>query len=249
MRPRLALTRSIALAMFAMVPGLAQADTINFVGNGGVSPNPVSYTGNIDVTAPGTGTSATIKVTLTNTTSTGGAVAFGYITGFGINIPTLNVTSASGSSTDTAFKFLTAAANSTSLQGGAFDYAFSTNASQLHTVATSEIAIGLGAGQSATYTINLTGTGLSGLTALQISKELSAPPAVPFSVRFRSTNTAVYRGRNSPDGDKVPFTVVPNPPPPPPGVPAPAGLLLGLIGVGCMIGRSLRRKTATALQG
>lgn len=34
------------------------------------------------------------------------------------------------------------------------------------------------------------------------------------------------------------------PPPPPPGaVPAPAGLLLGLIGAGCFLGRGLRRKT------
>lgn len=40
----------------------------------------------------------------------------------------------------------------------------------------------------------------------------------------------------------------PSPPPPPPaGVPAPAGLVLGLIGVGGMLGRSLRRKTAAAV--
>ena len=170
---------------------------------------------------------------------------YGFITGFGINVPTLNITSATGSSTDPDFKFLKAGVNATSLQGGAFDYAFSTSASQLHTVAASEIAVGLGATQSATFTINLTGTGLGGLTALQISKELSAPTAVPFSVRFRSTNVLLYPGNNSPDGDKVPFRVIPTPTPL--GVPAPAGLVLGLIGVGGMIGRSLRRKTAAAV--
>lgn len=40
----------------------------------------------------------------------------------------------------------------------------------------------------------------------------------------------------------------PPPPPPPPGVvPAPAGLLLGIIGVGCLLGRSVRRKAATVI--
>ena len=249
MRPRPALARDIALAAFALIaaPSLAHADTINFFGNGGVAATPVSYTGKIDVTTAGGGTSAAIKVTLTNTTTTGGAATYGFITGFGLNIPTLNVTGATGSSTDTDFKFLTASANTTSLQGGEFDYAFSTNASQLHTVATSEISKGLGSNQSATYTINLTGTGLGGLTALQIIKELSASPGVPLSVRFRSTNTAFYQGGNSPDGDKVPSYYTAPLPPPPGAVPAPAGLLLGIIGVGCLLGRSVRRKTAAAI--
>ena len=245
MRSRSILTIAMAAFALALVPGMARADTIFFDGSV-AGANPVNYTGKIDVTAAGSGTSATIKVTLTNTTSSGGALANGFITGFGINVPTLNLTSATGSSTDADFKFLKAGVNATSLQGGAFDYAFSTSASQLHTVAASEIALGLGATQSATFTINLTGTGLGGLTALQISKELSAPTAVPFSVRFRSTNVLLYPGHNSPDGDKVPFRVVPGPQPPA-GVPAPAGLVLGLIGVGGMLGRSLRRKTAAAV--
>ena len=250
MRPRPALARAIAIAVLAIAvaPNLAQADTINFLGNGGVASTPVSYSGKIDVTAAGSGTSATINVTLKNTTTTGGAATYGFITGFGLNIPNLNVTSATGTSNDPDFKLLTAAANTTSLQGGEFDFAFSTNASQLHTVAFTEIAKGIGSNQTATFTINLTGTGLGSLTALQIINELSASPGVPLSVRFRSTNTSYYQGGNSPDGDKVPYTSYTCPPPPRPGaVPAPAGLLLGIIGVGCLLGRSARRKTAAAI--
>ncbi len=252
MRPRLAMARAIALASTIIAaPNLALADTVNFFGNGGVAATPVSYTGKIDVTTAGGGTSAAIKVTLTNTTTTGSAATYGFITGFGLNIPTLNVTGATGSSTDTDFKFLTPATAATTLQGGSFDYAFSTSATQLHTVASNQIATGLGSNQSSIFTINLTGTGLGGLTALQIIKELSASPGVPLSVRFRSTNTAYYQGGNSPDGDKVPFsyytTPLPPPPPPPSAVPAPAGLLLGIIGVGCLFGRSMRRKTAEAV--
>ena len=113
------------------------------------------------VTAAGSGTSASIQVSLTNTTSIGDAVDYGFITGFGINVPSLHITGVSGSSSDSDFHFLTAAANTTSLQGGEFDYAFSTSSSQLHTVSPSQIPLGLAAGESATFTINLTGTGLA----------------------------------------------------------------------------------------
>jgi ABC-type amino acid transport substrate-binding protein len=248
MRSRLTRAIALAIAAFVLSPAAGRADTVYFVGNGGAASTPVSYSGNISVTTAGNGTSATITVSLTNTTSTGAAVQYGYITGFGINVPNLNITSATGSSSNSNFNFLTAAANATSLQGGEFDYAFSTDKSQLHTVTTAEISKGLAAGQSATFTITLKGTGLGGLTADQVSKELSASPGVPFSVRFRSTNTAYYQGLKPPDGDKVPFTIVPPPVTPPNGVPAPAGVVLGLIGFGCLLGRNLRRKTVEAAQ-
>jgi hypothetical protein len=232
------LSVAIAAIALAIAPGLAKADVVSFTGSTTGS-DPVSYSGSISVT-PGAGTSATVQISLTNTTSTGDAVQYGYITGFGFNVPGSTTVSGTPSATDTDFKFLTAAANTTSLQAGEFTYAWSTNASQLHTVATSEISKGLAAGQSATFTVTLNNA--AGLTAAAIANA-TAPAGAPFSVRFRSTNTSLYLGHNSPDGDKVPFTITPSQPPPS-GVPAPAGLVLGLIGAGCFIGRNHRRKIA-----
>jgi len=237
MIPRPLISALAALAL-AFAPGLAKADTIYFTG-GTSGSDPVSYSGNISVT-PGGATSSTISISLTNTTSVGDAVQYGYITGFGFNVP--GTTSATGTSSDSDFKFLTAASNATNLQAGEFSYAFSTSASQLHTVASSEIPKGLAAGQSATFTVTVNGANAGSLTAAAIAAA-TAPASAPFSVRFRSTNTYKYQGGNSPDGDKVPFHVVPPPPPPPTGaVPAPAGLVLGLIGAGCFLGRNVRRK-------
>lgn len=231
---------AVAVAGLALLLSAAtgRADTVSFTGGVGGA-TPVSFSGTLDVVAPGSGTSAAITVTLKNTTPGSSAAAtYGFITGFGLNVPNnLTVTGATGSSTDTDFKLLTAAANATGLQGGEFDYAFSTNASQLHTVTNAQIPLGLGAGQSATFVLNLVGSGLSGLTAAQIIQELSAPsPAVPFSVRFRSTNTTLYPGGNSPDGDKVPLDVKSVKP-----VPAPPGAVLAAVGVGALALRRFRR--------
>lgn len=234
-----------AVATFALLAsaGSTRADTVSFAGSRGGT-DPVSFSGTLEVTAPGAGTSAALKITLSNTTSTGDAVNYGFITGFGFNVPSVNITGATGSSSDTDFKFLNAASHSTSLQGGEFDYAFSTSSTQLHTVSSSQIPLGLAAGQSATFLVNLTGTGLSGLTAAQIIQELSAPTAVPFSVRFRSTNTYKYQGKDGPDGDKVPVSSVNYPPNN--AVPAPPGVVLAGVGFGCLLlGRIRLRRNAT----
>ena len=237
--------RSLSLALaalaLAIAPGLAKADVVNFTGMStsvatASNPvaDPVSFSGSITVT-PGSSTTATITVSLTNTTSTGDAVQYGYITGFGFNVPV--ATTATGSSTNANFHLLNAAANQTNLQAGEFSYAFSTDPNVLHTVTNPEITLGLKAGQSATFTINVTGAGAGSLTAASIAAA-TAPAGAPFSVRFRSTSTLYYPGNNSPDGDKVPFTITAAPH----GVPAPAGLVLGLIGAGCFLGRKIRRK-------
>ncbi|MFO0803519.1 MAG: hypothetical protein U0791_10410 [Gemmataceae bacterium] len=237
------LSMAVAALALAVAPGLAKADLVNFSGGTTGVADPVKFTGSISVT-PGGATSATIQITINNTTSTGDAVQYGYITGFGFNVP--GTTTATGTSTDPDFKFLTAVANTTSLQAGEFTYAFSTNANQLHTVATSEISKGLAAGQSATFTVTVNGANAGSLTAAAIMAA-TAPANAPFSVRFRSTNTTLYPGGNSPDGDKVPVSTWAVVPPPPTGaVPAPAGLVLGLIGAGCFLGRNLRRKVVAA---
>jgi hypothetical protein len=241
----------VAAGIFLAFAGSARADTINFAGNRGSTSNPasdpVSFSGSLEVVATST-TSATLKITLDNTTSVGDAVQYGFITGFGFNLPT-GIT-ATNTTTGSPFFLLNAASHSTSLQGGEFDYAFSLSSSQLHTVNSGVINQGIDAGDApATFTANLSGAGAGALTAAQIMAELSAPTAVPFSVRFRSTNPGTgpgqYQGLNDPDGDKVPVSSVTQPPKP---VPAPPGIVLAGVGFGALLLGRLRFRRKTAAQ-
>ncbi|AWM41790.1 hypothetical protein GobsT_71020 [Gemmata obscuriglobus] len=244
-RTRLAAVAA-AVALCASA-GAARADYVDFSGSR-TGDDPVSFSGRLTLgptTTVGGTTTATLTVTLNNTTpTTSDAYAYGFITGFGFNVPT-GVTASNPVVSDTDFKLLNAAANATNLQGGEFDYAFSTNSSQLHTVATAEIAKGIGAGGSATFQVTLTGSALLGLTAAELIGEKSAgtgSSAVPFSVRFRSTNKTKYAGYNDPDGDKVPVSVVTSPPPTPPSaIPTPPGVVLAGIGFGSLLLGRLRR--------
>ena len=59
--------------------GTARADVINFTGSRSGT-DPVSFAGTMEVTSTGS-TSALLKITLDNTTSSGDAVNFGFITG------------------------------------------------------------------------------------------------------------------------------------------------------------------------
>ncbi|MCS6866800.1 MAG: hypothetical protein RMJ56_08840 [Gemmataceae bacterium] len=233
-------TALAAMSVVVSFASTARADLISFSGSGGRSSTPVSFSGTMEYTPLST-TSATLTITLKNTTSFGNAVQFGYITGFGFNLPT-GVT-ASNTTSGSPFFFLNATDHATNLQGGEFDYAFSLSSSQLHTVNSADISKGLAAGQSATFTVALSGTGLHLLSAQQIIQELSngtGSQQVPFSVRFRSTNTNRYKGLSSPDGDKVPVdlgcvTVIPAPP----------GALLASFGIGgVLLGRWWRRRAA-----
>lgn len=232
-----------ALALFATA-GPARADTATFTGGrGGV--DPVAFSGELNVRSTGT-TTAVLTVTLKNTTSTGDALTAGFITGFGFNLPA-GVTAGSPTTTDADFKLLNGSASTTFLQGGAFDYAFSLG-NELHTVDRGRynpalLAKGLGAGQSATFSVAISGAGAGSLTAATILAEKSAgsgTSAVPFSVRFRSTNTGIYKGLDDPDGDKValdPKSVKTNP------VPAPPGVVLASIGFGGLMVSRLRRRS------
>lgn len=249
-----------AVVAFCASAGSARAETITFSGKttNGSSNDGVSFGATMTLSTPvtvGGTTTATLTVTLTNTTGAtypgSDAVAHGYITGFGFNLPT-GVTASNPTSTDADFNLLSSSSKTT-LQGGAFDYAFTTG-TQLHTVADSDIKEGLKSGQSSTFTVKLTGSGLIGLTAANLIKELSAPTSgsqgkVPFSVRFRSDDPGVYKGEYQgtapPDGDKVPYSpsTVTTPPTNPPGaVPAPPGVVLAGFGFGTMLLARLRRK-------
>lgn len=255
---RARLAAAVAAVALVASAGTARADMVDFVGSR-TGTDPVSFSGRLDlgpISGTGATTTAVLKITLTNTTTgaNNDAVTKGYITGFGFNVPA-NVT-ASASKTGN-FNFLTAQANATGLQGGEFDYAFSTNASQLHTVsspyapnaspsATDEVTKGLAAGQSRTFSVTLTGTGVVGLSAARIIDELSAPTPYKLSARFRSTNPTLYKGLNDPDGDKVAITgwTPVNPNPPTPGaVPAPPGVVLAGFGFGTMLLARLRRRS------
>src|SRR4051812_47353816 len=107
-RPRLSIRLAAVAAGLLLAPvSPARADSVTFNGSR-TGTDPVSFSGSLSVSAPGAGTSAVLTFTLKNTTSTGDAVNYGYITGFGFNVPSLNITGASGTSTDTDFKFLKA---------------------------------------------------------------------------------------------------------------------------------------------
>jgi hypothetical protein len=248
----LALTAGVLFA----ASGSARADTISFSGSQGSGTQFVSFGGTMDVTVSGGGTIATIQVTIQNTTpASSQAFTYGYITGFGLNIPNsqqAKIASATGSSTDADFRLLSAAADSTGLQAGEFDYAFSTDSTagyQLHTVGFGDISKGLGAGQSATFTITLSALAgqtfdASVLTALNVLLDQSTANGggAPFSARFRSTNTSKYWGLDSPDGNKVPVGKYHKPPVG--AVPAPPAVVLAGVGVACcLFGRAFRRKT------
>jgi hypothetical protein len=227
--------------------GSARADLISFSGSRDRAEDPVSFSGTMEVIPPGAGTSTVLKITLDNTTSTGDAVKYGYITGFGFNLP--SGMTATNTTTGTPFHFLNAADHRTNLQGGEFDYAFSLSPSQLHTVSSSVINQGIDAGDSpVTFTMELSGSGSATVTAAQIIEELSngsGSKRVPFSVRFRSTNTNKYKGKDGPDGDKVPLSHWEDitPPPPSNAVPAPPGVVLAGLGVGgLLLGRLRSRK-------
>jgi len=241
----------IAGVVLLAAASTARADAMTFTGSqssttsSGTSVAQVN--GTVDVTA--TTTSAVIKFSLTNNAS-GPAATYGYITGFGFNLPnTVSVATlktGTGTSSDPDFKLLNYANGGvqTSLQAGSFDYAFSTSSTVLHTVTGPEILKGIAPGETTTFVLTVTGSGLSGLTAAQVIQDTSvaAGGAAPFSVRFRSTNPTAYQGLKNPDGDKVPVTPVP----PKPGVvPAPPGAVLAGLGMGCMILGRFRLRRAT----
>lgn len=238
---------AVATALLCASVSAAQADTIEFWGSR-TGTDPVSFGGTMSVTST-SASSAQLKITLDNTTSSGDALTRGYITGFGFNLPTGILAANATTGAGTIFNFLTGASSqSTSLQpnSGEFDYAFSLHPTQLHTagvLTTSQIQQGIAASTApVTFTVNLSGTGAGALTAEQIIQELTGG-SVPreFSVRFRSSDTSKYSGSYG-DGDKVEIsdwkkvedTTKPK------GVPAPPGLVLAGMGFGCVLLGRLR---------
>jgi hypothetical protein len=262
MRPAHSIRRKLAAAILAglaalAAPGSARAafvadSTVNIAGTPQTS-GPGYFTGSIAVDNLSK-TSADVRITLTNTSPVANG---GYITGFAFNLPTPGVTSAGLTSA--------APASFTQIGGGAPDTIGNYDAVAGSPYGYFDVgaAVGgdlLGGGspvsgvavnQTGTFTFRLSSNGsynLNNLTASVLMSLLSANPqgggAQPFLVRFR--------GFANGDSDKViggTTTTPPPPPPPPPGaVPAPPGVLLGLIGLGgCFLGRGFRRRTTAAV--
>ena len=259
MRPRSFWRSAFALSVVALTlsSGLARAafipDSITYIqGTTGTS-GPGYFTGSVAVDNLST-TSAVIRVSLANTSP---IASGGFITGFAFNDP--NSTSKGNISTVTSFSqsYSPAGAppaNNMLLIGtptfdntisgspyGSFDIGAAVGGDLLGGGTPQP---GVEVGQTGTFLFTVSGTNLDKLTSANILNTLSTGGA-SFMVRFR--------GFTDGSSDKVLAGVIcppPLPPPPPPrpgAVPAPAGLLLGIIGVGCLLGRSVRRKTAAAV--
>ncbi|QDU23168.1 hypothetical protein [Urbifossiella limnaea] len=196
-----------------------------------------SYTGSIEVDNNGP-TSASVRITLTNTSGSQ------YLTAFGISLPG-TLTSGSLASKPTSNWQLLADAdysNGSMFDTGSFGQ-FDIGAavgSSWHTSGASVNGIAMGA--TGVFVFDLVGPGAN-ITADALMTYLSTNGSAGIGARFRTAGS--YSSSN---GSKVLATVTKSYPPPttPPGaVPAPPAVLLALAGVGCLLGRgAFRRKPA-----
>jgi hypothetical protein len=215
-------------------------------GTAGTS-GPGYFTGSIAVDVTST-TSAVIQVSLTNTSPISNG---GYITGFAFNDPNSSTRGNIGTVTSFTQSYSPAGAppaNNMVLIGdptfnntisgspyGSFDIGAAVGGDLLGGGAPQP---GVEVGQTGVFTFTVNGTNLNKLTAQNILDSLSTSGAA-MMVRFRGFNNGM--------SDKVIAGEICYPPPPPPSpppssVPAPGGLLLGLIGAGCFLGR-IRKRT------
>ncbi|MDB5310730.1 MAG: hypothetical protein JWO38_4932 [Gemmataceae bacterium] len=227
--------------------------TVNIAGTQAAS-GPGYFTGKIEVDNIST-TQAAIRITLSNTSPISNG---GYITGFAFNLPG-TITTASLTST-----YIPVAGQSFSLLGGPnfnnsitnydqikgspygyFDIGAAVGSSLL---GTGKVQAGLAVNQTGqfTFSLNSTSYNLDNISAQLLMDTLSSNPqgggSAPFLVRFR--------GFLDGSSDKVVGGVVCPSPPPVNGVPAPPGMLLGLLGFGgCLLGRGFRRRSAAATAG
>lgn len=205
---------------------------------------------------------AVIQVTLTNTSPAGNG---GYITGFAFNDP--NSSSRGNISSVTSFTQSYTPlgsppySNMTLIGGssfqntinaspyGSFDIGAATGGSFL---GSGTPLPGIEVGQTGTFTFTVSGSSLNNLTAARLMATMSSGGSKSAAMLVR------YRGFDDGASDKVVAGIIcdpvpppppppPSPPPPPNAVPAPAGAVLGLIGLGsCLFGRVVRRRNGKA---
>lgn len=224
----------------------ARADTVHI----GDNEAPGMFTGSLSVTNV-SNTEAIITVKLTNISQP--ASNGGYLTGFAFNDPNTNakgnINAISSYTTDPvsvkANGFVLIPGSSTVNNGvstspyGNFDIGAAVGGDWLGGGQPS--TGGLAVGESATFTFTVTGQGLNNLSAANILAATSSNGTAGFVVRFRGFNDG------SSDKD-IAGVICPAPPTPTPGaVPAPPGVLLAGMGLGCMIlGRVRFRRTPKA---
>lgn len=234
-RPLVAAVAGLALLASA---GSARADMISI----GESTLPGLFTGTVSVTSQTT-TSAVITIQLTNTSPTANG---GYLTGLAFNDPAKttkgdisSVTSFTPSyspPTGQAFTLIGGPSYTNTISTspyGFFDIGAAVGGNWLGGGMPSD---GLAVGQTGTFTFNVTGSGLNNLTAANLLAAMSSNGTAGFAVRFRGF------ADGSSDKDIAGVVV---PPPPPKGVPAPPGLVLAGMGMGCLLLGRLRLRRTT----
>jgi hypothetical protein len=160
-----------------------------------------AFTGTFTYT-PASATSATLVVQLTNTSAVGGG---GFLTALAFNNPGGHITGVSFSSSDPDFGLLGGSSFSNGVSAGPYgqlDIGASTGGSFEGGGSPSQ---GLGFGATGTFTFNLTGTGLDGLTASSFFSAYSVPPGAgqgvqAFVARFRGFTSD---GAGNATSDKV----------------------------------------------
>lgn len=201
-----------------------------------------SYTGTMDVT-PVNANAATLTITLTNTSPAGNG---GYLTAFVFNNPGNLVTGSSMNMllSDSGFDVFTPGNNNIGgTPYGQFDFLVSTSPSfEGGGPGGGQPSDGLGVGETGTFVINLTGSGVGGLTVPDFGAALSTEPGI--GQAGPQYFVARFRGFEDDRSDKV----APSGPPSPVGeiaAPAPATAVLAVLGVVSSVGlRRVRRRAA-----
>lgn len=153
------------------------------------------FQGEINYT-PVSATEGNLILSLTNTSAGGNG---GYLTAFAFNNPGDLITGISLTPSDPDFGLVGSGANSVGAgPHGQFDFGVSTGSNYEGGGAPSK---GIAVGDTATFTFQLTGTGLDALTTSSFFTALSVPPGAGEGVQWF---VARFRGFNPEGSDKVP---------------------------------------------
>lgn len=258
--PRRGLVPAALACLAALaVGGPARADTVNFVSD--PSQNGLgSFTGSLAVanTTVGGSVQSTLTFTLNNTT--GGSTG-GPITGFAFNDPTPGVggrinavtlssviekSGATATDRTGSYQVFGGTGFYNGVPGspyGKFDVGVGNGSTLQNGNGGASSAIDAGRSGVFTMTVKWDAGSNANPTAgdfLAATSTGGSQAGVGLVVRFQN----FYIGCST-QTDTVPFTTWP--PPPPKNVPAPPGVLLGLIGLGgCVFGRAFRRRAVAA---
>jgi hypothetical protein len=190
--------KTATLAILLALPAVAAADPITISGTGPLG----SFSGVLNYT-PTSSSTGVVDIALTNTSP---AANGGYLTAFAFNLPAAaSVTSATITTDREHFELLGAPAFDDGVSAnpfGLFDIGASTGQSFSGGGAPHR---GAGVGETASFSFQLTGTGLGGLSSADFLNTLSAPHGSDARANF----VVRFRGFTNGGGDKVPNGVSP----------------------------------------